>query len=229
MGTKKGIVLLYLAALIVAVGAGPPRAGEPLLLVYPQQPVVFRYDHGRYELVTAGDPKFNLVYSVSSTMLWDRIDERIPCEIYRAPQLTGFAPSPYAMNEYVLTQSSADVVVDGFSDFARTYANLYMRFIPVPSTSFVEISIDGQPVDGLVVRLSDLQVVTDLGDGHFSDTMLKHLVWSGAAGLRIVVYSDKDNDGLYSGGKPLYSILLEENTVSTQPASWGAVKALYGQ
>lgn len=228
MSTKKGIVLLYLVVLIVAIGAGTPRASEPLLLVYPDEPAVFRYDPVRYELVTAPDPKFNNVYAISNTMLWDRVEGRIPYEIYRAPQLTGFAPSPYGFNEYALTTGDFDLVVDGISRIVRTYSNLYVRFIPVPASSVVEVAIDSQPVSGLVARLPDLAVSTDVGDGYVADVMTRHITWSGAAGLRILVYSDKDNDGLYSGGKPLYSVFVEENTVSTQKTTWGAVKALYG-
>jgi len=227
MSTKKGIVLITLAIAIVAVGAGTPSANEPLLLVYPDQPAVFRYDPARYEVVTAPDPKYNAAFAISNAMLWDRVENRIPYEIYRAPHLVGFAPSPYGISEYALTRSDFNVIVDGFSAFTRTYRNLHIRFVPVPATSFVEIFLDSEFLPGLVTHLPDLDVTTAVGDGYYSDSMVRRVTWSGAAGLRIVVYSDKDNDGLYSGGKPLFSVYVEENTVSTEATSWGAVKARY--
>lgn len=232
-GTKKGVVLRTLigvtfALLTVSLGAGTPMAKEPLLLVYPNKPAVFRYDPGRYELVSSQDPQFDDLYAISNVMLWDKLDGRIPIEVYRAPQLTGFEPSPFGTNEYVVVANEFNVIIDGFSEFPRTYSNLYIRFIPYPSSSIVTVHMDSQLLDDLVVPLPSLSVSTALADGNYSDIMVKHLTWSGAAGMRIVVYSDKNNDGVYSDGKPLYSIFVQDNTVSTHETTWGAVKALYG-
>jgi len=84
--TKKGIVL---ALSLVAVQVGI-AAAEPSYLVYPVAPAVFRYDTSRYELIGTDQQKFDPGYAIENEMLWDRIDGRVPVEIYRAPQLMGF-------------------------------------------------------------------------------------------------------------------------------------------
>jgi hypothetical protein len=227
--TRKGIVLLFCstAVLLVTVGLGTPRADEPLLLVYPDLPTVFRYDPGRYEVVYPGHPAFDGKYDVSGGMLWDKIEDRIPHEVYRAPGLQGFEPSPFGMNEFVILRNDFNVFVDGFGHSPRTLHNLYIRFVPYPSHSPVQIELESEQLDGLVARIPDLVVTTPVGDGFYADAYQQHVAWSGAVGLRITVYSDKDNDKLYSGGEPLFSVWVEDNAVRTEETTWGAVKALY--
>ena len=96
MSTKKGIVL----ALFLMVFASLAFA-EPSYLIYPNAPAVFRYDTHRYELLSPGDPKFDSDYSIGNHMLWDRVEGRVPVEIYGAPSIIGFEPSPTGMNEFV--------------------------------------------------------------------------------------------------------------------------------
>lgn len=231
-GMSKGIMRTVLGGVaavlaIAAIGAGTSMASEPSLLIYPNKPTIFRYDPARYELVRPSDPEFNTLFSVSGVMLWDMIEERVPHEVYRAPQLVGFEPSPYGMNEFVLMQNEFNIIVDGYSDSPRTFANLYMRFIPEPSHSVITLILGRESPESLIVPLDDLAVSTPTGDGHYADTRTHHLGWSGAVGLRITVYSDKDNDRVYSGNGPQFSIYVEDNTVATEKTSWGEVKARY--
>lgn len=228
--TSKGVVLLLCGIgllLQATVGAGTLTAGEPMLLVYPDEPTIFRYDTSRYEVVSASHPGFDAGYAISGQMLWDKLEQRVPHEVYRAPQLQGFEISPYGMNEFFLIKNEFKVIVDGFCESPRTFNNLHMRFIPFPSHSNVQVRLGADLLETLVTPIASLTVTTPVADGFYSDTRQHHLLWSGAIGVRITVYSDKDNDMVYSGGKPPFSIYVEDNTVATEETSWGAIKALY--
>lgn len=230
-GTKKGIVRRVLLGTvmlcgILAIGAGTPLADEPQLLIYPDTPTIFRYDPGRYELMGPSDPDFDTLYSISNQMLWDKVEQRVPEEIYRAPLLVGFEPSPYGMNEFVLMQNEFNITIDGYGTAPRSLNNLYMRFVPMPEQSNVTITLSRQDESDLFAQLPPLAVTTPTGDGHYADTYSRHLTWSGAVALRITVYNDKNNNRVCDG-VPTYSILVEDNTVTTEETTWGAVKALY--
>lgn len=232
--TTKGIVLRFLffaAGLLLGLPAVTlaSACSEPLLLVYPDAPAVFRYDTSRYELISPTDPKFNALYAVGSEMLWDKQEQRVPVEIYRAPDLVGFEPSPLGTDEYVVLSNNFSVIVDGFTTSPRTFSNLYMRFIPSPSNAFAEIQLDGTALTEQWTSIPSLSVSTAIGDGFYSDTVSYQVSWRGATGMRIVVYSDKNNDQLYSGGKPLYSIYAEDNTLPVQSTTWGKLKAQFRQ
>lgn len=231
-GTKKGIVRNVLVGTLmlcglVAIDAGTSWADESLLLIYPDAPTIFRYDPARYELMGPADPGYNDIYSISNQMLWDKVEQRVPEEIYRAPSLVGFEPSPYGTNEFVLMQNEFNIIIDGYGDAPRSLNNLYMRFVPMPAQSNVTITLSHQDESDLFAQLPPLNVSTPTGDGHYADTFSRHLTWSGAVGLRITVYNDKNNNMLYDGGPPPYSILVEDNTVPTRETTWGAIKALY--
>jgi hypothetical protein len=219
-----GIVVLIVSG---GIGAGMSMAGEPSLLVYPDQPTIFRYDPARYELVLPSDPEFDTLFSVAGVMLWDRFESRVPMEVYRAPQLVGFEPSPLGMNEFVIRRNEFQVIVDGFNEIPRTFSNLYMRFTPDPSHSALELVLDGVERGSLIIPILPLEVSTPTNDGYYADTRAHDLRWSGAIGLRITVYSDKNDDMVYNGGVPRFSILVTDNTVATEETSWGELKAMY--
>ena len=220
-GMSKGIMQSILGGIafllvLACVGAGTLYANEPSLLVYPNQPTIFRYDPSRYELVTPADPSFDSFFAISGVMLWDKLLERIPHEVYRAPELVGFEPSPVGRNEFVVRRSEFKVIVDGFAQAPREYNNLYMRFIPEPSHSNLSLKLEGEFLTELITSIPSLSVTTPTGDGFYSDTRPYHLRWSGAAALRITVYSDKNNDGVYNGGfANEFSILVVDGVVST--------------
>lgn len=223
MGTKKGIVLGFLVA--VAAFAGRASA-EPSYLVYPSSPAVFRFDAGRYELVSPGDPRFDSKYIVAGQMLWDRTENRIPVELYRAPIITGFEPSPSGQNEYVTVGNDFTVIVDGFSTGPHTLGNLCLRFWPAPPSNLVQVYVNGQPATSATMALAPVDVHTSIGGGYYSDTGEYHVTWIGASGIEIVAYSDKNANRSFEG-VPAYRIIAQDNVVATQPKTWGGVKALY--
>ncbi len=220
-GTKKGIVL----ALSLSVFASLALA-EPSFLVYPNAPAVFRYDATRYELVTPGDPKFDPGYAVGDLMLWDKVDGRVPVEIYRAPLITSFEPSTKGLNEFVTVGNEFEIVVDGFGPAPRTIGGLCVRFWAEPDQAFVQLDVDGNPIPGLTHSLPALQVSTAVDGGYFADTSRFMFSWVGASEIRVVAFSDKNADRAFDG-TPLYSIVARDETVSSYPSTWGQIKALY--
>jgi hypothetical protein len=220
-GTKKGIVL---ALPFLAVSASLAFA-EPSYLIYPNSPAVFRYDTSRYEILTPGHPKFDSGYAVGNQMLWDRIESRVPVEIYRAPSITSFEPSG-GKSEFVTVGNDFSVIVDGFGPSRRTIGGLCVRFWPEPDHSFVQLTVDGRLVTGLTVGLPAMEVSTDVGGGYYADTSEFRLSWIGASGIRIVAFSDKDANRSFDG-TPLYSIVVRDETVPVAPTTWGQIKAMY--
>jgi hypothetical protein len=221
MSTKKGIVL----ALPFLAFAGVALA-EPSYLVYPSSPAVFRFDTGRYELLTPDSPKFDPTYGVGNLMLWDRDLDRVPVEIYRAPYLTGFEPSPGGANEFVTVGNNFDIIIDGFGPTPRTIGGLCLRLWPQPTHAFVEMELNDEVVDGLTVDLPNLEVTTQVGFGYYANTSSYKFSWVGATELRIIAFSDKNADGSFDG-IPAYSIVVRDAIVPVAESTWGRVKALY--
>jgi len=220
-GTKKGIVL----GLLLAILQGGVASAEPSYLIYPSSPTVFRYDASRFELITTGSPNFNSSFAVGSQMLWDRVDNRIPVEIYHAPRLVGFEPAPGGISEFVTYEHEFDIILDGFGDGPRTLGNLYFRFLPEPARSHTMVTVDGLTTDRLTIPLPALEVRTPV-DGGYGDTRAHPVSWLGASEVRIIAFSDKNADGVFDG-TPLYGIVSHYAPVAVAPATWGSIKALY--
>lgn len=219
LSTKTGIVL---ALGLLQAGAA---VAEPSYLVYPANvPTLFRYDVSRYEVIGSGQDKFDPQYAVGNYMLWDRVDGRVPVEIYGANQLTGFEPT-VGTSEFVVYNDNFDVVIDGFGPGPRTIGNLCLRFWPYSSTG-TQINIDGVPVAGVTASLPALEVSITLPGGYYSGTALHHVSWTGAQAMEIVAFSDKTGDGGFQG-TPLYRIVSRLSPVAVESTSWGKVKALY--
>ena len=222
LSTKKGIVL----ALGLAFAQAGSAMAEPSYLIYPANvPTVFRYDVGRYEIIARDQDKFDPLYAVGNLMLWDRVDQRVPVEIYGAPQLIGFEPAVGA-NEYVVYLDEFDVVVDGFGPGPRTLGNLCLRFWPYSAQGAALITIDGVQTSELTVHLPAIEVGTPASGGYFTGSRLHHVSWTGAAAMEIVAFSDKDGDGGFQG-TPAYRIVARHSPVATESTSWGKVKALF--
>jgi len=222
MSTKRGIVL---ALGLAFVQAGSAMA-EPSHLIYPANvPTLFRYDVNRYEVVGSDQDKFDPSYAVGNYMLWDRVEGRVPVEIYGAPQLMGFEPTS-GMSEYVTYMDDFDLIIDGFGVGPRTLGNLCMRFWPYQSSGATGLTIDGVSRSESTVRVPALEVATPVDNGYYAGSRLHHVSWTGAAAMEIVVFSDKNNDGAFQG-TPAYRIVARHSPVATEHTSWGKIKALY--
>jgi len=223
MGTKKGIVL----GLILCATAFAGRVhAEPSYLIYPSSPAVFRYDPAHYELVSPGDPRFDPAYMIGGQMLWDRVESRIPVELYRAPVITAFEASTSGCNEFITLGNDFDVIVDGFGPSPRTLGSLCLRFWPEPPSALVQVFIDGAPVVALTKGLTPIEVETDIGNGFYSDTGVHRFTWVGSSGLEIIAFSDKNANGAFEGNAP-FRIIARDNVVGVEARTWGGVKALY--
>jgi len=229
--TVKGSVRSFLVFAVIGVAAAcayPALAGEPNVLSYPSTTSVFRYDPARYEVLQPGDPQFQPSYAIGNQMLWDKVDQRIPTEIYRAPLLVGFEPCPEWTSEYVTLHNQFDHTVDGFAAEPRFLGNVMMRFVPEPATAVSVISVDGVPVTGFVYPLGNLDVTTPVSGG-YSDTIVRSISWTGASAIRIVVFADRNLNGIYDDGPPLYTTRSQDNPIPVEETSWGRVKALYAE
>ena len=222
MSTKRGVVL----ALCLAFCQAGSAIAEPSHLIYPANvPTVFRYDVNRYEVVGSDQDKFDPAYAVGNFMLWDRIEGRVPVEIYGAPQLQGFEPV-VGMSEYVTYMDDFDLIIDGFGPGPRTLGNLCIRFWPYESHGTPGLTIDGVSGNALTVRIPALEVATPVDNGYYAGSRMHRVSWTGAAAMEIVVFSDKNNDGAYQG-TPAYRIVAKHSPVATEQTSWGKIKSLY--
>jgi hypothetical protein len=228
--TKKGIVRWFAVWILVVVvsGSAPGAKADEGVLVYPSSAVVFNYDTTRYEVLGPADDKYNSSFAIGNQMLWDAVENRIPQEIYSAPGLVGFAPTVGPGSDFVTLHNEFKLIVDGFCAAPRLLSNLHVRFLPVPSNSNVVVELNGTPITSLTQRIDDFAVSTPTGDGYFADTREHHIRWSGAIGLRIVVFVDKNFNGVFDDGPPEFAIRADDNTIPVEKTSWGAVKALYG-
>ena len=222
LSTKKGIVL----ALCLGFAQAGAVIAEPSYLIYPANvPTVFRYDTGRYDLIGTGQDKFDPQYAVGNYMRWDRIANRVPVEVYGAPQLLGFEPTA-GPSEYLVYTDNFDVVVDGYGPSPRTIGNLCFRFWPYVTNGAAVFNIDGTETMQLTVPMGSLEVSQLLDDGYYGGKTTHHVSWTGAQALELVAFSDKDGDLGYRG-TPLFRIVSRLAPVAVESTSWGRVKSLY--
>lgn len=225
LSTKKGIVL----ALFLGLAQASSAFAEPSYLIYPADvPTVFRYDVSRYEVIGSSQDKFDPSFAVGNVMLWDRVDKRVPTEVYGAPMLVGFEPGTSGTSEYVVYQDHFDIIVDGFGVGPRTIGNLSLRFWPYHTLGTTSLVVDGVATERLIVPLPSIRADVPLDNGFFTGTGLHEVSWAGAAAMEIVAFSDKNADGQFQG-TPAYRIVARFSPVATESTSWGKVKALYRQ
>jgi len=230
--TNKGIVLVLICSTVVVFALPTavlaPTQAEPDLLLYPDAPTEFRYDPVQFEAITSGHPDFDSDYQVGGVSLWDRVENRIAYEVFRAPVLTGISPSPNGRNEFLLMTNEFKVVVDGFSAYPRYLGSVYVRFIPDPPHATALIEMAGEKIDFLIQPIDPINVRDETPDGFYSSTRRVHIRWSGAVGIRITAYGDKNNNRVYDGGQHRWSIYVFDNSVPVKNSTWGAIKAQYG-
>jgi len=229
--TKKGVVLIVILGLAVVgvllTSTQTYAQIEPDLLVYPDAPAEFRFNPDEYETISPGSPDFDPLFQVGGVSLWDKTAQRIAYEVFMAPALTGLTPSANGQNEFVLMTNEFKVIIDGFNDFPRYLGQIYIRFAPNPPQSTALIDLAGQAIDGLIQPIAPINVEDATPEGYYSNSRLVHVRWSGAVGIRITAYGDKNNNRVFDGGVPRWSIYVEDNSVPVENTTWGAIKARF--
>lgn len=214
--------------LVVLLAAGSASALSDVgLLVYPAKYATFRYDPADYEVKQPADPLFDPQFAVAGFMLWNKPENRVAFEVYRAQSIAGFEMSANGRSEYCTPGNLAMIVVDGFSEYPRQLSDICVEFQPYPPTSAPLIYVDGVPLQGLRYYIPRLVIATPAGNGFYSDRATFHLRWLGAQYVRIIVYADKNGNRVFDG-EPTVSVLMEDLTIPTEERTWGSVKALYG-
>ena len=223
-GIVRGRFLLLLVGSLLGIGSGRALADESLL-IYPSVSAVFEYDPARYSVLSTSDPSYAPAFGVAWFMLWDDVEARVPTEIYRAPSIARFEPSARGENRFVVYRNEFNLVIDGFSGASRNWGNLYIRFIPEPNTTPPQVEFDGVLVSETITPVAGFAASTPTGDGHFFDTRVHHVRWSGALGLRIVVFSDRNFNRAFDDGPPLFSVVAQDAAAPTRATSWGSLKS----
>jgi hypothetical protein len=221
-------LLVAVTAMFIAVPAAVPAKAEPCILAYPGSQTMFRYDPDRYEVLAPSDADFNPNYSLSGQMLWDKVEGRVAYEVYQAPGLSGFEPSTSGRSEFHQVASRGTLVIDGFSVSPRQLSDVCVQFNPRPGTAPVSVKVNGVPVSGLRYMIPHFAVSTPTPDGFYSDQIVLTFEWSGALQMEVIVYSDRNRNRVFDGEMG-FSVLLEERTVPTRSATWGGIKAIYGE
>jgi hypothetical protein len=215
--------LIFLVLVVLGPGAARADVG---LLVYPANYVIFQYDPADYEVKYPADPNFDPAYAVAGFMLWNRPENRVAYEVYRAPLISGFETSATGRNEYYTAGNLAMISVDGFSEYPRQLNDIYIEFQPFPPSSSPNIFVDDVRVEGLRYYVPQLVIATPTGNGFYSDRLQFRLRWLGAQYVRIIVYADKNGNRVFDG-EPSVDLLMEDLTVPAQERTWGGIKTLY--
>ncbi|MCK5407887.1 MAG: hypothetical protein KAJ37_10545 [Candidatus Krumholzibacteria bacterium] len=202
---------------------------DPCLVVYPVSPAKYHYDVNEYYTVTAGHPLYDPMYDRGGEVLIDINTDEIAYNVYQIPNLVGFEQSTNGQEGYFFIGSYFELIVDGFSNEPTTYENIIVVFEPDPDYCDPMISVDGDPVVGLRYPLGDLVVSTPTPDGNnYSDTITKHVTWSGCYGVRMWAFADNNYDGIHDGSE-CFTAFSHDATVPVTEASWGAIKNLYSE
>lgn len=217
-----------LAVLVLALSSLPaaPAVGEPSLLAYPRENVVFHYDPSLYRLVYPGESLYNPDYDRSGAVLWDRENNRIAYEIYQAPGLQGFIPAGGGQRGFFCNRNRIRLVVDGFSEIPTQVGAIYVRFFPVPYQSTARVFVNGDELQGFYYFIPNIQAVTPTANGFYTGTVDLEVVWSGAQMLRITAFSDKDGNRAFRD-EARYDVYLRDQTIPSETRSWGRIKAIY--
>jgi hypothetical protein len=214
-------------AVLIVLSSGPAAATTDVgLFVYPTKYVTFRFVPTVYEVKQPADPAFDPEFAVEGNMLWNKAEDRVAYEVYRAQAISGFEVSATGRNEYYLAGNQGTICVDGFSEYPRQLNDIIVEFQPCPPTSVPNIYVDDVLIQGLRYYIPRLVIATPEGNGFYSDRATFRLRWLGAQYIRIIVYADKNGNRVFDG-EPTVDLLMEDLTVPAQERSWGGIKALY--
>jgi hypothetical protein len=147
--------------------------------------------------------------------LIDINSNEIALDVYQAPNLAGFEISTRGEEGYFSIGTEFDLVIDGWSNEPTTYVNILLVFDPEPDYCSPVITVDGAAVSGDAYSCGYLDVTTPTPYGNnYSDTMTKHIAWSGCSGIRIWPFSDAN----YTGKETEWNVSPPTHT--TLPYRW---------
>jgi hypothetical protein len=219
-----------LLAILTALGACLPAAivsADPCLVVYPAGTCTYHYSPSEYYVVSAGHPLYDPLYDRGGQVLLSLGSNAIDRSVYQPPQLAGFVPDT-ANQGFEFVGSETELVVDGYANTPTTYSNVLLVFDrPQPTGCTPTVTVNGLPVAGGKFSVGDLLVQTPVGYGNsYSDTVTRHIAWSGCAGLRIWAFADEDLNGVRTGGE-CFTAFSHDTAVPATDAIWGSLKAQY--
>lgn len=221
---------LRLLAIVVTLGsclAATPSFADPCLVVYPAGPCTYHYSPSEYYVVTAGHPLYDPAFDRGGQVLLTLVSNSIDLSVYQPPQLTGFVPDT-ANQGFEFVGNAADLVIDGYANAPTTYSDILLVFDrPLPTGCAPVVTVDGLPVTGGRIAVGSLVVQTPVGYGNsYSDTITRHIAWSGCAGLRVWAFADEDHNGVRTGGE-CFTAFSHDTVVPTARDAWGSLKAQY--
>jgi len=218
-----GFWVLILGLLVVPAAV----VADPCLIVYPTVPAMYHYDANEYYTVTLGHPLYDPMYDRGGEVLIEANTNEIAYNIYQIPYLIGFQESTGGKDGYFFIGPSFDLIIDGFNNAPTTYENIILVFEADPSACHLSITVGGTPVVGGSLPIGDLEVSTPTPSGNnYTDTITKHVQWSGCYGVRIWAFADQNYNGARDGGE-CFTAFSHDVTVPARNASWGSVKSLY--
>lgn len=220
-----GVYFLILVLFGMAASA-TPALGDACLLVYPDQNAVFQFNPAHYLAIDRDDPRYDPAYDRFGVMLWDIDNNRIAYELYQAPGLMGFEPAGSGTNSFNIPANKFTLHIDGFFHAPRQLNDIYVRFLPMPANASTVIYANDHLVKGLRYYIPRLVVSTPLENGFYSDTLPVEIVWSGAEAMKIMVFSDKNGNGVFDG-EERYSVFMLDQTVPAANSTWGQIKAQF--
>jgi len=221
------LAVSLLILLISLIFTGNSSA-DPCLVVYPGVSCVYHYDTSEYYTVGPGDSLYDPEYDRGGEVLLEMGSGEIDLSIYQAPNLIGFEPSTGGNEGYAFVSNDFTIYVDGFSNSPTTYNNILLVFDDIlPEGCSPVILINGEPLDGNVFTLGDLNVSTPTEDGNnYSDYLTVDVYWSGCYGVHIWAFADEDYNGVHDGGE-CFTAFSHDSMIDAEDSSWGAVKAIY--
>lgn len=226
MKSMKSVIFAAALALCIAAIFIARASADACLLAYPDQNAVFQFDPSLYRMITPEDNLYDPAYDRFGVMLWDVENDRIAYELYQAPGLMGFEPASIEPNTFNFPANKFTLYIDGFYRVPRQLNDIYVRFLPTPANAATLIYANDELVPGLYYHIPRLVVSTQLENGFYSDTIPVEIVWSGAAAMKIMVFSDKNGNRAFDG-EERFSVFMMDQTVPAANTTWGQIKAQF--
>ncbi len=173
-------------------------------------------------------PMFDPAYAVAGSMLWNRPENRVAFEVYRAQSISGFE-TVGERPERILHARQHGVDLHRRLLGVSETAERYLRRVPAVPAHVRAGHLRRRRADrgAPLFHPAAGRSRPRRANGFYSDRILFHLRWLGAQYVRIIVYADKNGNRVFDG-EPTVSTFMEDLTIPTEERTWGSVKALYG-